>query len=250
MSGARLAARGLSAWVGEQPALRSISLEIPAGQVTAVIGPSGCGKSVFIRCLNRMHELTEGARTEGAVEVDGQDIYDPAVDPVALRRKVGMVFHAPQPFPRLSIAENVRMGPRLAGRRPPVDVAEGALVRAGLWDEVKDRLDTPAAHLSSGDQQRLCIARALAMEPQVLLLDEPCADLDPRATARIEDVIHALRGSLTVVIVSHHPGQAARVSDTTAFFLAGELIEYSRTDRLFTSPCDPRTEDYITGKFG
>lgn len=250
MSGAQVVVRDLSAWIGDQQRLRSISLEIPADQITAVIGPWGCGKSVFVRCLNRMHELTEGARVSGAVELDGRDAYGPGVDPVAVRRQVGMIFAAPLLFPRQSIGDSVLAGLRLSGRGATLDDAARALGQAGLWAEVEDKLHAPAATLSMGDQQRLCIARALALQPSVLLLDEPCADLDPRETARIEDILHALRGNMTVVIVSHHPGQAARVADHTAFFLAGELVESNRTDRVFTSPSDPRTEDYITGKFG
>jgi len=245
-----LVARDLSAWVGAQQVLRGISLEMPAKKVSAIIGPVGCGKSIFVRCVNRMHELKPSARVQGAVEIDGKDIYGPGVDPVALRRKVGMVFQTPNPFPGLTIEENVVAGLRLMGTKPPAGAAEAALVRVGLWDEVKDHLDDFATMLPIGQQQRLCIARALALEPEVLLLDEPCSDLDPRETAKIEDLLHTLRDQLTVVIVSHHPSQAARVSDTTLFFLDGKVIEYSSTDQLFTSPKDPRTEDYITGKFG
>jgi len=249
----KIAAHRLSAWFGAQQVLRGVSLDMPRCQVTAIIGPSGCGKSTFIRCLNRMHELTPGARTEGVIALDDQVVNTRAVDPVLLRRRVGMVFQKPNPFPSMSIRENVLAGLRLTGslRRGAGDeLAERALRQAALWDEVKDRLDEPGLGLSGGQQQRLCIARALAVEPEVLLMDEPCSALDPIATARIEDLIHELRLRYTLVIVTHNMQQAARVSDRTAFFLLGELVELGPTERLFTSPSDPRTEDYITGKFG
>ena len=245
--------QALRAWFGKQQALQGITLDVPPTAVTAVIGPSGCGKSTFIRCLNRMHELVPGARVQGEVLLEGDPIYDAAVDPVLLRRRVGMVFQKPNPFPTMSVRENVLAGLRLTGRLVPQHadlVVERALCNAALWEEVKDRLDAPGAALSGGQQQRLCIARALAVEPEVLLMDEPCSALDPVATARIEDLIHVLKSVYTIVIVTHNMQQAARVSDHTAFFLSGELVEHDRTDRIFTSPGDSRTEDYITGKFG
>jgi phosphate transport system ATP-binding protein len=252
--GARLLSiAGLNAYFGPTQVLHGVTLDIAARRVTAVIGPSGCGKSTFIRCMNRMHELVPGARCEGAVRLDGADIYAPEVDPVALRRRVGMVFQKPNPFPTMSVRENVLAGLRLTGRRlsePEDAVVERTLRRAALWDEVKDRLAAPGLSLSVGQQQRLCIARALAVEPDVLLMDEPCASLDPIATAHIEDLLSTLKATYTIVMVTHSMQQAARVSDETAFFLNGELIEATRTDALFTAPRDRRTEDYITGKFG
>ena len=249
----KFAVEGLSAWFGDNRVLRSIDMEIVERRVTAIIGPSGCGKSTFIRCLNRMHELVPSARVEGKAELDGQDIYARAVDPVFLRRRVGMVFQKPNPFPTMSIRENVLSGLKLTRRlrRGEADaVVERALRQAALWDEAKDRLDSPGAGLSGGQQQRLCIARSLAVEPDVLLMDEPCSALDPIATARIEDLLHSLRDSYTIVIVTHNMQQATRVSDMTGFFLTGELVEYAETNALFTAPRDNRTEDYITGKFG
>jgi phosphate transport system ATP-binding protein len=233
--------------------IRGINLAIPARQVTAVIGPSGCGKSTFIRCLNRMHELTPGAWSKGNVHIDGRDIYERGVDPVELRRRVGMVFQKPNPFPSMSIEENVLAGLRFTGdleRARAAEIAEQALRQAALWDEVKDRLRSPGASLSGGQQQRLCIARALAVRPDVILMDEPASALDPIATARIEDLLHALKRDYTIVIVTHNMQQAARASDRTAFLLGGELVEEAPTKDLFTSPGDKRTEDYITGKFG
>jgi phosphate transport system ATP-binding protein len=249
----KIAAAELSAWFGSNQVLKKITVDIGAHQVTAVIGPSGCGKSTFIRCINRMHELVPSARMSGAVELDGRDVYAADVDPVLLRRRVGMVFQKPNPFPTMSIRENVLAGLRLTNQitRARVDeVVERALSAAALWTEVKDRLGEPGGALSGGQQQRLCIARALAVEPDVLLMDEPCSALDPIATARIEDLLHALRKDYTIVIVTHNMQQATRVSQQTAFFLSGELVEYAPTNELFTSPTDPRTEDYITGKFG
>ncbi len=243
----------LSAWFASKQVLHSIDLDIAAQQVTAIIGPSGCGKSTFIRCLNRMHELVLIARVRGEVRLDGENVYGERVDPVLLRRKVGMVFQKPNPFPAMSIRDNVLAGLRLTHRlqREEADqICERALRGAALWDEVKDRLQEPGAGLSGGQQQRLCIARALAVEPEVLLMDEPCSALDPIATAHIEDLIHTLRERYTIVIVTHNMQQAARVSDRTAFFLSGELIEFAPTRQLFTAPSDRRTEDYITGKFG
>jgi phosphate transport system ATP-binding protein len=245
--------RELKAWYGGNHVLHGVSFAIRPRAVTAIIGPSGCGKSTLIRCLNRMHELVPIAGRDGAVELDGVDIYGRDVDPVMLRRKVGMVFQKPNPFPSMSIRDNVLAGLKLTGRfdkRRADEAVEGALNQAALWDEVKDRLAQPGASLSGGQQQRLCIARSLAVSPDVLLMDEPCSALDPVATARIEDLLHELKSRYTVVIVTHNMQQAARVSDQTAFLLSGELIEFSDTDRLFTAPEDSRTEDYITGKFG
>ncbi len=245
--------KNLTAWYGNQEVIHSVSMEIPERQVTAMIGPSGCGKSTYIRCLNRMHELVPGARARGEVLFDEEDIYGPQVDPVRVRRHIGMVFQKPNPFPTMSVRDNVLAGLRLTHtlrRGAADDVAERALKQAALWDEVQDQLDKPGGSLSGGQQQRLCIARSLAVDPDVLLMDEPCSSLDPIATARIEDLIYTLREDYTVVIVTHNMQQAARVSDRTAFFLLGDLIEYGPTNQLFTAPTDDRTEDYITGKFG
>ena len=249
----KIVVENLTAGFGDKTVLRSISMPVEENRVTAIIGPSGCGKSTFIRCLNRMHELVPIARISGVVRLDDQDIYDKAIDPVLLRRRVGMVFQKPNPFPTMSIRDNVLAGLRLTGtnRRSAADaVVEKALKQAALWEEVKDRLGDSGASLSGGQQQRLCIARALAVDPQVLLMDEPCSALDPIATARIEDLLHVLGDHYTIVIVTHNMQQATRVSDRTAFFLNGDLVEFSATDDLFTSPKDQRTEDYITGKFG
>jgi len=243
----------LSAWFGDKQVLDGIGMKIPENQVTAIIGPSGCGKSTFIRTLNRMHEMVVGARVEGRVVLDGQDIYATDIDPVLLRRRVGMVFQKPNPFPTMSIRDNVLAGLKLTRalkRNRGGEIVETALRQAALWEELSGRLDEPGGSLSGGQQQRLVIARALAVEPDVILMDEPCSALDPIATARIEDLIHALKDNYTIVIVTHNMQQAARVSDRTAFFLLGELIEYEDTNQLFTSPKDKRTEDYITGKFG
>ena len=250
---AKFRTEGLRAWFGSNEVLHGIDLAIPERQVTAIIGPSGCGKSTYVRCLNRMHELVPDTRSAGRVLLDGQDVYGRDVDPVLLRRRVGMVFQKPNPFPSMSVKDNVLAGLRLThthDRSRADQVAERALRQAALWDEVKDRLSDPGAGLSGGQQQRLCIARALAVEPEVLLMDEPCSALDPVATAKIEDLLHSLKKDYAIVIVTHNMQQAARVSDRTAFFLSGELIEYAKTDRLFTSPAESRTEDYITGKFG
>lgn len=249
----KIATMNLTAWFGDRKVLHGISLSVAANQVTAIIGPSGSGKSTFIRCLNRMHEMAPSARVEGKVMLDGRDIYGPGIDPVMLRRRVGMVFQKPNPFPSMSIRENVLAGLRLTGRLDRSranEIVEKALVAAALWDRVKDRLNEPSGTLSGGEQQRLCIARAIAVEPEVLLMDEPCSALDPVATARIEDLIHSLKESYTIVVVTHNMQQAARVSDRTAFLLGGELVEYGDTDQIFTSPKDQRTEDYITGRFG
>jgi phosphate transport system ATP-binding protein len=245
--------RQLNAWFGALHVLRDIDMAIDPGAVTAIIGPSGCGKSTFIRCLNRMHEVVPGARAQGQVLLNGDDLYGPGVDPVQIRRRIGMVFQKPNPFPTMSVADNVAAGLRLDGVRRRADVEEAverALHHAALWDEVKDQLDKSGASLSGGQQQRLCIARALAVRPEVLLMDEPCSALDPMATAKIEELITELKKDLTVVIVTHNMQQAARVSDTTGFFLLGELVESDQTTRIFTNPRDKRTEDYITGRFG
>ncbi len=242
----------LHAYFGQAEVLKGISLPIAEKQVTAVIGPSGCGKSTFVRCLNRMHEVVPGARVTGQVLLDKQDIYHGDVDAVRVRRRVGMVFQKPNPFPTMSIRDNVLAGLRLNGERPddPDAVVEKMLQRVALWDEVKDILGRAGTGLSGGQQQRLCIARSLALEPEVLLMDEPCSALDPIATARVEELIHELRKSYTIVIVTHNMQQAARVANFTAFFYLGKLIEHDRTDVIFTRPKEPRTEDYITGRFG
>jgi phosphate transport system ATP-binding protein len=241
--------RSLNAWFKNTHALRDVSLSVPERTVLAIIGPSGCGKSTFVRCLNRMHELIPGARQAGKVLMDGQNLH--AGDPVALRRRVGMVFQRPNPFPTMSIYDNVLAGLRLNGIRGDYQaLVEKSLRQAALWDEVKDRLQHSALSLSGGQQQRLCIARALAIEPEVMLMDEPASALDPIATAKIEELIRELRESLTIVIVTHNMQQAARVSDATAFFYMGELIEHGPTEQIFTTPKEPRTEDYVTGKFG
>lgn len=250
---AKFQVSGLRAGFGSNEVLRDISMDVPSMGVTAIIGPSGCGKSTLIRCLNRMHERVPSAYVQGDVRLDGSDIYAAEVDPVLLRRRVGMVFQKPNPFPHMTIQENVLAGLTLTGKRDAstdADVVEKALQQAALWDEVKDRLDQPGLGLSGGQQQRLCIARSLAVEPDVLLMDEPCSALDPIATARIEDLIRELKQRYTIVIVTHNMQQAARASDMTAFLLMGNLVEFSQTSQLFTSPKDSRTEDYITGKFG
>ncbi len=244
--------RGLSAYYGDQRAVKDIGLYFPAADVTAIIGPSGCGKSTMVRCVNRMHEETPGARAEGEVLLDGVDLYGSGVDVVAVRRAIGMVFQKPNPFPTMSIFDNVASGLRFtgAGRGEIDDRVHRALSEAGLWDEVKDRLGKPGLGLSGGQQQRLCIARALAVDPEVLLMDEPCSALDPVATLRIEELIGELKERVTIVIVTHNMQQAARVADTTVFMLGGELVEVGPTDKLFTNPDDERTEQYVTGKFG
>ncbi len=241
----------VNAWFGVKHVLKDIHMKIKPRQVTAIIGPSGCGKSTFIRCLNRLHEVVPGARMEGQILLDGADIWE--LDPVMLRRRVGMVFQKAQPFPTMSIFDNVAAGLRLNGTRNQTQlstVVEESLKRAALWDEVKDALDKPGTGLSGGQQQRLCIARALAVNPAILLMDEPCSALDPIATAKIEELILDLKKNYTIVIVTHNMQQAARVSDETAFFLLGELIEFGNTKQIFTNPRDKRTEDYITGRFG
>jgi phosphate transport system ATP-binding protein len=248
----KMRAEELYANFGTTEVLKGISLPIAEKLVTAIIGPSGCGKSTFIRCLNRMHEVVAGATTQGRVWLDNQDIYERDVDPVRIRGRVGMVFQKPNPFPTMSIRDNVLAGLRLNGikLKDPDGQVEKALRQVALWDEVKDRLLKAGTSLSGGQQQRLCIARALALEPEVLLMDEPCSALDPIATAKVEELIHELGERYTIVIVTHNMQQAARVSDYTAFFYLGELIEFADTDALFTKPADPRTEDYITGRFG
>ena len=244
--------RDLTIRYGEKAAVKGVSLELPERQVMALIGPSGCGKSTFLRALNRMNELIPGANAEGMVLLDGRSIRDGHLDAVELRRRVGMVFQRSNPFPK-SIFENVAYGMRVAGTRDARELAERverSLRAAALWEEVQDRLGESALGLSGGQQQRLCIARALAVEPEVLLMDEPASALDPIATAKIEDLIHELRASYTIVIVTHNMQQAARVSDRTAFFYMGELVEVGPTEQIFTNPREPRTEDYVTGKFG
>jgi phosphate transport system ATP-binding protein len=250
--GRTLALRDLNAYYGATHAVRGVSLDYAANQVTAMIGPSGCGKSTLVRCINRMHEEVPGARAEGQVTLDDIDIYGDGVDPTSVRRVVGMVFQKPNPFPTMSIFDNVAAGIRLSGTRG-VDLrerVEWALAGAGLWDEVRDRLGAPGVGLSGGQQQRLCIARTIAVEPEVILMDEPCSALDPIATLRIEDLIQDLKERYTIVIVTHNMQQAARVADTTAFMLNGELIEHAPTEKIFSQPADTRTEEYVTGKFG
>jgi len=245
--------RHVSAWFGEIQALKDISLTYKAHTVSAIIGPSGCGKSTYIRCLNRLHEEVPGARASGTLLLEGEDLYGPGVDPVAIRRKVGMVFQKANPFPALSIWDNVVAGLKLAGVRNKGvlnETVESSLKHAALWDEVKDKLNAPGTSLSGGQQQRLCIARALAVKPRVLLMDEPTSALDPVSTAKIEELVTELKKEVTVIIVTHNMQQAARISDVTAFFLLGELVEAGATSSLFTTPKDSRTERYITGRFG
>jgi phosphate transport system ATP-binding protein len=248
-----LTVRRLSVSFGDNHVLKNTSLDIAARAVTAIIGPSGCGKSTFLRALNRMHELTPEARVEGEIRLFGEDIYARNVEPVVVRRRVGMVFQKSNPFPTMSIVENVTVGLRLNGirnRKLLAERTEQSLRMAALWDEVKDRLHAPAVSLSGGQQQRLCIARALAVQPEVLLMDEPASALDPLATAKIEDLILELKKDYTIVIVTHNMQQAARMSDFTAFFYLGELVEFGPTAKIFTSPSQKRTEDYVTGRFG
>jgi len=252
--------RQLNAWFGELHVLRGIDLTIDPGAVTAIIGPSGCGKSTFVRCINRMHEVVPGAHAEGKVLLNGEDLYDSSVDPVEIRRRIGMVFQKPNPFPK-SIYDNVAFGPRMLGMKKDLDDrVERVLKHAALWDEVKDRLKENALGLSGGQQQRLCIARAIAVEPDVILMDEPASALDPISTTRIEDLVHELKREYTIAIVTHNMQQAARVADMTAFFSVevredgkgrhGILVEYDATTKMFTNPGDKRTEDYVTGRFG
>lgn len=250
-----LEARNLELWYGKFQALRGISLVIPGNHITAIIGPSGCGKSSLLRCFNRMNDLIPGSQVKGGVFFDGRNIYAADVDPTEVRYRIGMVFQKPNPFPK-SVFENVAFGPRINGVRDNLEeIVEQALHRAALWDEVKDRLHKSAMELSGGQQQRLCIARALALEPEVILMDEPCSALDPVATTKVEDLMRNLAEEYTIVIVTHNMQQAARVSDMAAFMMmeadrAGVLVEYGPTSKLFTNPKDKRTEDYITGRFG
>ncbi|RIA46850.1 phosphate ABC transporter ATP-binding protein (PhoT family) [Hephaestia caeni] len=249
----KMAARDVSVFYGAKQALNQVSIDIDMDNVTAFIGPSGCGKSTFLRTLNRMNDTIPSARVEGTITLDGEDIYDSSMDVVQLRARVGMVFQKPNPFPK-SIFENVAYGPRihgLAGSKAQLDATvEQALRKAGLWDEVKDRLHDSGTALSGGQQQRLCIARAIAVDPEVILMDEPCSALDPIATARIEELIHELKGRYAIVIVTHNMQQAARVSQRTAFFHLGTLVEYGSTSDIFTNPREDRTKDYITGRYG
>jgi phosphate transport system ATP-binding protein len=241
----------LHAFYGDNEAVKGVSLEYGANEVTAMIGPSGCGKSTLVRCINRMHEEIPGARATGTITLDEADIYADDVDVVSVRRQIGMVFQKPNPFPTMSIYDNVAAGLKLTGRRGDVkERVERSLRGAGLWDEVKDRLSEPGIGLSGGQQQRLCIARTIAVEPEVILMDEPCSALDPVATLRIEELIEDLKREYTIVIVTHNMQQAARVADRTAFMLSGELVEFAETDKIFTNPDDSRTEEYVTGKFG
>jgi phosphate transport system ATP-binding protein len=244
----------LNAFYRGKIALRNINLNIVANHVTAIIGPSGCGKSTLVRCLNRMHEVQSGNHAEGEVWLDGEDIYAPSVDPVQVRRRIGMVFQKATPFPTMSIEDNVMAGIRLnhrhVGRAERARIVERSLIQAALWDEVRDKLREPGISLSGGQQQRLCIARALAVEPEVLLMDEPCSALDPISTARIEELILELKASYTIVLVTHNMQQAARASDYTAFLLNGDLIEFGETNQIFTNPSRRETEEYITGRFG
>jgi phosphate transport system ATP-binding protein len=251
--------KNLSAWYGKVLANKNISMSIRSRAITSIIGPSGCGKSTFIRCLNRMHEVLHGGRVEGQVLLDGKDIYDRDIDPVTIRRRIGMVFQKPSPFPTMSIFDNVAAGLRLTRLWSHgwdlEEIVERSLRQAALWDEVKDKLKESGASLSGGQQQRLCIARALAVEPEIILLDEPCSALDPAATLKIEELMRSLTKDYTIIIVTHNMQQAARVSDMAAFFLmdqdrSGVLVEYGTTSQLFTNPKDRRTEDYITGRFG
>ncbi len=244
---------GLNAWFGEKQALKDINVKVTTHRVTAIIGPSGCGKSTLIRTLNRMHELVPGAKMSGQVLLDGQNIYSPEVDPVMVRRRVGMVFQKPNPFPTMSIYDNVAAGLRLTGTKKGKnldEVVKRSLEQATLWDEVKDDLKKPGTSISGGQQQRLCIARAIALQPEVILMDEPCSALDPIATAKIEELIIELKDQYTVVIVTHNMQQAARVSDYTAFMYLGQLIEFGETESVFENPVNELTEKYITGKFG
>lgn len=250
---AALNVKNLSVYFGKNQAVKNVSFDIAARAVTAIIGPSGCGKSTFLRAINRMHELNPDARMEGDIHLFGDDIYSKNVEPVVVRRRVGMVFQKSNPFPTMSINENVTVGLRLNGVRDKKILSERteqSLRMAALWDEVKDRLSAPAISLSGGQQQRLCIARALAVQPEVLLMDEPASALDPLATSKIEDLILDLKKDYTIVIVTHNMQQAARASDFTAFFYMGELIEYGPTTKIFTNPAHKRTEDYVTGRFG
>ena len=253
MNEVKISAKDVQVWYGDNHAIKDVSVEIADKTVTAFIGPSGCGKSTFLRCINRMNDTIDVARVTGDIRIDGENIYDASVDPVQLRAKVGMVFQKPNPFPK-SIYDNVAYGPKIHGlarNKAELDeIVESALKRAALWTEAKDRLQSPGTGLSGGQQQRLCIARAIATAPEVLLMDEPCSALDPIATAQVEELIDELRQSFSVVIVTHSMQQAARVSQKTAFFHLGNLVEYGETDKIFTNPVDPRTESYISGRIG
>ena len=249
----KMSARDVCVFYGEKQALFDVNLEIPTNQIMALIGPSGCGKSTFLRCLNRMNDVISIARITGDIELDGEDIYAPDLDVVELRARVGMVFQKPNPFPK-SIFDNIAYGPRIHGfsnsKAEMEELVATSLQKAGLWEEVKDRLDQPGTGLSGGQQQRLCIARAIAVKPEVILMDEPCSALDPIATAKIEELMDELRSDYTIVIVTHSMQQAARVSQRTAFFHLGVLVEEGETDKIFTNPDDERTQNYITGRFG
>ena len=248
----KMSASAVNFFYGKFQALHNVSLGVRPNRITALIGPSGCGKSTFLRCLNRMNDLIEGARIEGTVTLDGVDIYTPQVDPVALRKEVGMVFQKPNPFP-MSVFDNVAYGPRIHGVKKKSDleaIVERSLTQAALWDDVKDKLNQNGNALSGGQQQRLCIARTLAVDPEVILMDEPCSALDPIATRKIEDLMQELREKYTIVIVTHNMQQAQRASDYTAFFMQGRIVECASTTEIFTSPTQKETEDYITGRFG
>lgn len=247
-----ISVQNLNLWYGSNQALYDVSMELPENQITAFIGPSGCGKSTFLKTLNRMNDLVDGVRIQGKIFYDGQDIYAPQVDTTWLRKEIGMVFQKPNPFP-MSIYDNIAYGPRLQGIRAKVkldEIVETSLRGAAIWDEVKDRLNKSALGLSGGQQQRLCIARALAVEPKVLLMDEPTSALDPISTSKIEELASELKKNYTIIMVTHNMQQAARISDKTAFFLLGNMIEFDSTEQLFSMPKDKRTEDYITGRFG
>jgi phosphate transport system ATP-binding protein len=249
----KMVSRDVDVFYGQKQALFRVDLDIPARQVTALIGPSGCGKSTYLRCLNRMNDVIDGCRVTGDIRLDGENIYDPKLDVVMLRARIGMVFQKPNPFPK-SIYDNIAYGPRIhgmaAGKQELDEIVQTSLERAGLWNEVKDRLPQPGTGLSGGQQQRLCIARAIAVSPEVILMDEPCSALDPIATAKIEELIDELRENYTIIIVTHSMQQAARVSQKTAFFHLGILVEWGDTEQIFTAPRDERTQGYITGRFG
>jgi phosphate transport system ATP-binding protein len=243
--------KALRAYYGDTEAIRGVDLDFEPNKVTAMIGPSGCGKSTLVRCINRMHEEIPGASATGEVHLDELDIYGDAVDVVAVRRAIGMVFQKPNPFPTMSVFDNVAAGVRLSGGEANIkELVERSLRGAGLWEEVKDRLDQPGIGLSGGQQQRLCIARTIAVAPEVIIMDEPCSALDPVATLRVEELISELKRRYTIVLVTHNMQQAARIADTTAFMLTGEMVEFADTEKIFTNPDDERTEDYVTGKFG
>ena len=251
-SGHAVDLKGLHAYYGEQHAIKGIDIHFPANEVTAIIGPSGCGKSTMVRCINRMHEEIPGARAQGTVSLDGLDVYAPEVDVTSVRRMIGMVFQKPNPFPTMSIFDNVAAGLRLTGTKTDNlrERVHRSLRAVGLWGEVKNRLSEPGTSLSGGQQQRLCIARTIAVEPEVILMDEPCSALDPIATLKVEELIDELKSRYTIVIVTHNMQQAARVADTTVFMLDGEVVEHAPTNQVFTNPSDERTERYVTGKFG